>query len=146
MKDTSHVTLVDSLKRQGGNQGGADTATILSSKDFNRVLVLLVGLLGPVENLPQSLGTTLLEVGVLVEYGTVSTDMARLVVFLLANSSNTTGRKPGSSCADELSSSADKLKLGLRALQVQLLVEQVVCLGQVLPGVPKNGRLVVIVV
>lgn len=146
MKDTRHVALIDALKRQGGNQGGADTATVLGSQDFNGILFLLVGLLGPVENLSQSLGTTLLEVGVLVEHGTVSTDVARLVLLLLADSSNATGREAGSSCADELGGSADKLKLRLCALQVQLLTKEVAGLGQVLPGVPKNIRLVVLAV
>ena len=146
MEDTRHVALVDSLERQGSNQSGADTATVLSGENLNRILVLLVGLLRPIKDLTQSLSTTFLEVRVLVEHGTISTNVARLVVLLLANSSNTASRKTGSSCTNELGSSTDELKLGLCALQVQLLGEKIVCLGQVLPRVPKNSKLVMLVV
>src|SRR6478735_8556036 len=117
MKDTRHVALIDSLKGQGGNQGGADTTAVLGSKNLNRVLGLLVGLRRPVENLSQSLSSSLLEVGVLVEHGAISTDVARFVTLLLADSSDTTSRKASSTCADELGGPSNELQFGTCGLQ-----------------------------
>lgn len=120
MEDTRQVALVDSLEGQGGDQGGADTATIFGGKDLDGVLGPLVRLLGPVENLPQSLGASLLEEGVLVEDRSIRTDMACLVVLLLADSSNTASRETSSSCADKLGGLADKLQLRACTSQVEL--------------------------
>lgn len=146
MKDTSHVALVDSLKRQGGNQGGTNTAAVFGSENLDRILFLLALLLRPVKDLSQGLCTSLLEVGVLVEHRAISTDVARFVALLLADSSNTASRESSSSCTNELSGSADELELGACAGQVQLLAEEVVCLLQVLPRVPKDKTLVMRVV
>lgn len=67
MQDTSHIACLDTLQGQGGDQGGTDTTAVFGSKDLNGILLLGVGLFGPVEDLAERLGAARLEVGVLVE-------------------------------------------------------------------------------
>ena len=132
MKDTGQVALVDSLECEGSNESSTYTATILSGEDLDRVFLLRVGLLRPVENLTQCLSTTGLEVRVLVEDGAVSADMAGLVALLLADGGNTASREAGSTSADELSRPADELELWPIGLDVQLVKEEVKGLLEVL--------------
>lgn len=91
MQNTRNVTLLDALQCKSGNQRSTDTATVLGGQNLDRVLVSGVLLLGPVKDLAERQGTALLEVGVLVEDGAVGTNVASLVVLLLADSSNTAG-------------------------------------------------------
>lgn len=137
VQDTSQVASLGTLEGQSSNQSSSDTATVLGRQNLDWVVLLGVSLLRPVENLAQGLCATGLEVRVLVEDGSVSTDMARLVVLLLANSRDTAGREPGSSCSDELCQSADQLKLRHRRLDVELRLESIVRLLKVLEGVPR---------
>lgn len=138
MQDTSQVTSLDALQGQSSNEGGTNTATILRSKDLDGVLSLGVGLLGPVEDLSQSLGATGLEVRVLVKYRTVSTNVARLVVLLLADGGHTAGRQTSGTGANELGQAADQLELGGRAGDVETLEEAVERLLEVLPRIPAS--------
>lgn len=89
--DTSKLTLLDSLKRESGNQSGTNTATVLGSHDLNRVGVALALLLGPVQHLAKGLSAAGLEVGVLVKHRAVGTNVSSLVALLLANSGDTAG-------------------------------------------------------
>ena len=95
ISDTCKVALLDSLQRQRGDQCSSDTGTILSGGDFDRVVFLSALLLGPIEDLTEGNSTSGLEVGVLVEYGTVGTNVSSLVTLLLTDSGNTTGREAG---------------------------------------------------
>lgn len=132
MKNASHVALLDTLQGQGSNQGSTNTRTVLSSQDLDGVLIVLVCLGGPVEDLAKSCSTTSLEVGVLVEHRAISTNMARRKVLLLADGCHTTGRQASSTSANQLSSAADELKLSSVGAQVQLVQEEVKGLLQVL--------------
>ena len=136
MKDTGQVALVDSLECEGSNESSTYTATILSGEDLDRVFLLRVGLLRPVENLTQCLSTTGLEVRVLVEDGTVSTNVASCVVLLLADSGDTAGGEAGSACTDEFGQATDQLELTAVAVNVQAALEEILGLRQVLEGVP----------
>lgn len=67
--DTGGVALLDTLEGKGGDESGADTGTVLSGHDLDRVVALAerlaVTATFPVEDLLESLSTTGLEVGVL---------------------------------------------------------------------------------
>jgi hypothetical protein len=67
--DTGGVALLDALESKGGDEGGADTGTVLGGHDLDRVVALAeslaVAAVLPVEDLLECLGTTGLEVGVL---------------------------------------------------------------------------------
>jgi hypothetical protein len=67
--DTSSVALLDALESEGGDEGSADTGTVLGGHDLDRVVALAESLAVaaalPVEDLLERLGTTGLEVGVL---------------------------------------------------------------------------------
>lgn len=136
VEDTRHVASLHTLQRQRRNQSSTNTATVLSSQNLDGVLGLGVSLLGPVENLLQSLGTTSLEVRVLVEDGAIRTDVARLEVLLLANSSNTTGRETSRTGTNKFGESAEKLELGTSALDLQLVGKQIQSLLEVLKRIP----------
>lgn len=138
-QDSSEVALVDPLQGQRSDQGGTNTGTVFGSEDLNGVLLVLVGLGGPVEDLAEGLRATDLEVRVLVKYGAVSADVAGLVVLLLADGGDAACRQAGSSGADELSRSADELELWSVRLNVQLVKEEVKGLLEVLVGVTANS-------
>lgn len=109
VQHTSTVTSLDPLQRQSRDQRSTNTTAILGSQNLDRVLLLAAsGLLRPVEDLAESLGTAGLEVRVLVEDGTVSADVARGVVLLLADGRDTTGGETSSTSADELGKAADE--------------------------------------
>lgn len=91
MQNTRHVALLNPLQGQRSNQRSANTRTVLGSQDLDGVLVTLVGLGGPVEDLTQSLGAAGLEVRVLVEHGAISANVGGLEVLLLADGGDTTG-------------------------------------------------------
>lgn len=133
--DTSHVTFLDTLQGQSGNQGSTNTRTVLGSHDDD--LVLLVR--SPVQDLTESLGTTGLEVRVLGEDRTVGTNVARFDVLLGADGGDTAGRDTGGTSADQLGQTADHLKLRLCRTDIQLTLEKVMSLGQVLVRVLLNG-------
>jgi hypothetical protein len=90
VQDTGEIALLNTLKSQRGNQGSADTASVLGSQDLDRILLVRILLLGPIQDLAQGRGTTSLEVGILVEDGSVGADMAGVVTRLLADSGNAT--------------------------------------------------------
>jgi hypothetical protein len=136
VQHASKVACLDSLQGQSGNQSSTYTATVLSGENLNGVLLVGIRLLGPVKNLPKSLGSTSLEVGVLVEDGAVSANMARLVILLLADGSNTTSRKARSTSADKFSKSSNELQLGSCTGDAKLGVEQIKGLLQILKGIP----------
>lgn len=138
MQDAGQVALLDALEGEGGNESGADTTTVLGSQDLDGVFLLMVGLLGPVEDLAQGLGAAGLEVGVLVEDGAVGANVGRLVALLLADGGDAAGREAGGAGADELGEAADELELGAGGLEAELGDEQVVGLLEVLEGV--TGR------
>lgn len=125
MKDARQVALLHTLERECGNQSSAYATTVFGRQNLNRVLGRGVGLLGPVENLLESLRSTRLEVRVLVEDGAIGTNVAGLDVLLLANGSDTAGRETGGASADEFGEAADKLELGRSDLNVQLVGKQV---------------------
>lgn len=135
MQDASHVALLDALQGQGSNQSSTNTRTILSSQNLDRVLVVLVGLGGPVKDLAEGLSTTGLEVRVLVEDRAISSNMTGLEVLLLADGSYTTSRESSGAGADQLGSSADELKLGSVGAKVQLVQEEIKSLLEVLKWV-----------
>lgn len=118
MKDAGHVALIETLKRQGCNESCAHTATVLGCQNLNRILLPGILLLRPVKNLSERHGATSLEVGILVEDGTVSTNVASLVALLLANGGHTTCRETGGSGANQLSKPTDKLKLGAGGCEI----------------------------
>lgn len=91
MQNTSHVALLDSLQSQRSNQCSTNTRTVLGSQDLNGVLIALVGLGGPIEDLTQGLGAAGLEVRVFVENGAVSANVGGLNILLLADGCDTTG-------------------------------------------------------
>lgn len=136
MQDTGQIASLGSLESQSGNESSSNTATILGRQDLYRVFILGVGLRRPVEDFSQGLCATSLEVRVFVKDGTVSTDVARFVILLLANSCDTAGGKPGGSGSDELCQSSDELKLRGRGSDVQLVQEGVRRLLEVLKGIP----------
>lgn len=139
MQDTRDVALVDPLQGQRGDQRGTDTGTVFGSEDLNGVLLVLVGLGGPVEDLAEGLRATGLEVGVLVEDGAIGADVAGLIALLLADSGDTTCGQAGSAGADKLSRSADKLELWPVGLDVQLVEEEIKCLLEVLVRVTADS-------
>lgn len=67
--DTLVVALLDTLEGEGGDEGGADTGTVLSGEDLDGVVALAerlaVAASLPVKDLLEGLSTTSLEVGVL---------------------------------------------------------------------------------
>jgi hypothetical protein len=67
--DTGSVALLDTLESESGDEGGADTGTVLGGHDLDRVVALAESLAVaaalPVEDLLECLSTTGLEVGVL---------------------------------------------------------------------------------
>jgi len=136
MKDAMHVARLDTLQCQGSNERGAHTTSIFSSKDLNGILLPGICLLRPVQNLTQSLSTTSLEMGVLIEDGAVSSHMTCVITLFFANSCNTACRKTSSSGADELGSPADELKFWSIGINTQLVLEEVGGFRQVLIGVP----------
>ena len=89
MQNAVHVSLIDPFHRQGSDKGSTNTTSVLSSQNLDRIILLGVRLLGPVEDLTKCLCTASLEVGVLVENGSISTNVALLVALLLADGSNT---------------------------------------------------------
>lgn len=91
VQDTSHVALLNPLQGQRSNQRSTNTRTVLGSQYLNGILVALVGLGGPVEDLTQGLGAAGLEVRVLVEDGAISANMGSLDVLLLADGGDTAG-------------------------------------------------------
>ena len=95
--NTSMIAILNTLQRQGSNECGTHTATVLSGTDLNWVLP---DLLAPTEDLAQGLGTTSFEVRVLVEDGAVSANVAGFPALLLADGGNATGREAGGACAD----------------------------------------------
>lgn len=129
------ITLLNTLESQRGNQGGTDTASVLGSQDLDGVLLVGIRLLGPVQDLAQGRRATSLEVGVLVEYGAVGTDMARAVALLLADGGDAAGRETGGASTDQLGGAADQLELLVVGGDLELGLEQLVGLGQVLEGV-----------
>lgn len=140
MQDTGQITSLGSLESQSSNESSSNTATILSRQDLYRVFILRVGLLRPVEDFSQGLCATSLEVRILVEDGSVSTDMAGFIVLLLANGCDATGGKSGGSCSDELCQSSDQFKLRDRGSDVELGLEGIKSLLKVLKGVPLMNR------
>lgn len=136
VQNTRHVTSVDPLESQSSNQGGTDTATILGSEDLNRVIVVGVGLLRPVENLAQGHSATGLEVRVFVKHRPVGSNVAILVSLLLADGSNTTGRETSSASANEFGKAADELQLRAVADEVQPRGKGVIGLLKVFVRVP----------
>lgn len=142
VQDTGHITLLDALEGQGGNQGGTNTRSVLSSQDFDGVLIALVSLGGPVEDLAQSLSATGLEVRVLVEHGAVGANVRGLIALLLADGGDAAGGQTGGSGTDKLGGPADKLQLGQVGPEIQLVEEQIEGLLEVLKGVTvKEGQL-----
>lgn len=136
-QDTGLVASLDALERQRGNQSRTNAAAVFGGENLDRVLVLGVLLLGPVENLTQSLGTAGLEVGVLVEDGTVGADVAIIVVLLLADGSNTTGREASGARTNKLSKAANEFALGSRGGNVELVAEEIGRLLEVLERIPR---------
>lgn len=138
VQHTRAVTRLDPLQRQRCNQRSTNTATVLGSQDLHGILLLATrGLLRPVEDLTQGLGTALLEVGVLVEDGAVGADVARLVALLLADGGDTAGREASGAGANELGQAADELELATGAVDAETSLEEIGCLLEVLEGVPK---------
>lgn len=136
VQNTSHVAGLDSLQGQRSNQSCTYTTAVFGSKNLNGILLLGVRLLWPVKNFAKSLRTAGLEVRVLVEDGTIGTNMARLEILLLADSRNTTGGEARSTGANKLGKSSNKLQLGSCADNAELGVEQIGSLLQVLKGIP----------
>lgn len=135
VQNTSHVALLDTLEGKSRNQGGTDTRTVLGGQDFDGVLITLVGLGGPVQDLAQGLSAAGLEVRVLVEDGAVGADVSCLVALLLADSGDATGRKACGPRADELCRLADELKFRQIGLNVQLVEEEIKSLLEILEGI-----------
>ena len=117
--DTSSDTILDTLNRQRRNQRSANTTSILSGQDLNGIFLALL----PAEDLTQSLGATSLKVRVLVEDGSVGTDVGFSVVLLLTDGCDTAGRQTSSTGSDELGKTAEDLALGLSDGDVQLTTE-----------------------
>lgn len=136
MQDTRQVASLGSLESQSSNESSSNAATVLGRQDLYRVFILGVSLLRPVEDFSQSLCATSLEVRILVEDGSVSTNVAGFKLLLLANGRDTAGGKSGGSCSDELCQSSDQLKLRDRGSDVQLGLEGIKGLLKVLKGVP----------
>lgn len=132
MQDSSDIALVDPLQGQRGDQRGTNTGTVFGSEDLNGVLVVLVSLGGPVEDLAEGLRATGLEVGVLVKDGAVSADVAGLVALLLADGRDTARGQTGGAGADKLGRLADELELWPVGLDVQLVKEEIKGLLEVL--------------
>lgn len=91
VQDTVHVSLLDPLHRQGSDQSSTNTASVLGGENLDRIIFLGVRLLRPVQDLTKCLRATSLEVGILVENGSISTNVALLISFLLADGSNAAG-------------------------------------------------------
>lgn len=130
--DTGVVALLNTLQSQGSDERGTNARTIFSGNDLNGVTLAL----GPVEDLAQGLSAAGLKVRVLVEDGAVSADVALGPALLLANCSNTAGRKAGGARTDQLSKATAQLELGLVENQAEPVLEQVLGLRQVLKWVP----------
>lgn len=126
-----HIPLLDPLQRQRGNQRRADAAPVLGRQDLDRVLLLGVRLVGPVENLAQRGGAARLEVRVLVEDGAVGAHVARRVALLAADGGDAAGRQAGGAGADQLGGAADELELVLAGVDAELGVEEVGGFGEV---------------
>lgn len=138
VKDTGQVPGLDTLQGQGSDERCADTAAVLGSQDLDRVLLLGILLLGPVEDLTEGLRAARLEVRVLVKDRPIGADVAGWVVLLLANGRDAAGGQAGGAGADELGEPADQLELGSGADDVELLGEGVVSLLEVLEGIPAD--------
>lgn len=138
MQDTGLVASQDALERQRGNQSSTNTAAIFGGENLDGILVLGVLLLRPVENLTQSLGTAGLEVRVLVEDGTIGADVAVMVVLLLADGSNTTGRETSGARTNKLGKAANELALGSRGGNVELVAEEIGRLLEILERIPRG--------
>ena len=136
MQHTSKIASLDSLQGQRRNQSSTYTTTIFGSKNLNRIFLFGIGLLGPVKNLAKSLGTSGLEVRVLVEDRSICTDVACLVVLLLADGSNAAGRKASGTSSNKFGQSSNKLQLWPCASNTELVVEEIKGLLQVLKGIP----------
>lgn len=124
VQDTRQVTLLDALQRQRRDQRGPDTAAVLGGQDLDRVLLGLVLLLRPVEDLAQGLRPAGLEVRVLVEDGPVGAHVAALVALLLADGRDSAGRQAGRARADQLGCAADEFQLGPVGADVELGLEE----------------------
>lgn len=138
VKDTGQVPGLDTLEGQGGDERCADTAAVLGSQDLDRVLLLGVLLLGPVEDLAEGLRAARLEVRVFVKDRPVGADVAGGVVLLLADGRDAAGGQAGGAGADQLGEAADELELGAGADDIELLGEGVVGLLEVLKGIPAD--------
>lgn len=138
VKDTSDLALLHSLECQRGDQCSTNTASVLCREDLHRVL-LLGALLGrPVENLTERLCASGLEVRILVEDGSIGTDVALLHALLGADRGDTTGRQAGGAGADELGGAADQLELRSGRRQLQLVLEEIGSLLQILKRVTRG--------
>lgn len=135
VQDTGQVSLLDTLQGQCGNQRCTYTRSVLGGQDLDRVLVVLIGLGGPIKDLTQGRGATTLEVRVLVKDGAVGADVRCLEALLLADSGNAAGGQAGGPSADELGRLTDELQLGQVGSDVQLIEEEVEGLLEVLEGV-----------
>lgn len=140
MQNPMHIPLLDPLQRQRGNQRRADAAPVLGRQDLDWVLLLRVGLVGPVENLAQRGGAARLEVRVFVEDGAVGAHVARRVALLAADGGDAAGRQAGGAGADQLGGATDELELVLAGVDAELGVEEVGGFGEVvLVRVPEGG-------
>lgn len=129
--------LPDTLHSQGGDQGSTNTASILSRNHLDRILP---DRLVPTEDLTESVGATLLKVGVFVEDRTIGTDVARLDILHLADSTDTAGGKARSAGTDQLSEAANELTLGLGGIDLEFFLEQSMGFHQVLPRITIASR------
>ena len=78
----------------------------------------------------------MLEVRVFVEDGSVGSNVARLVAFLLGDGGDAAGGETGSAGADEFGEATDEFKFGMGGDQGEFVLEEIACLGQVLEGIP----------
>lgn len=135
--DTRMDTLPDTLHSQSGDQGSTNTTSILGGNHLDRIFPHR---LVPTEDLTESVGATLLKVGVFVEDRTISTDVARLDILHLADSTDTAGGETRSAGTDQLSEAADEFTLGLSGIDLEFFLKQSMGFHQVLPRITVASR------